>query len=337
MYTSNPREISIDFGITTYQTLSDAIKELIEASYDIYSKLLSKNKKITIVCGGQSPAYYCLAMMHLKIFNPENVNIVILPHSKGGQPSMDQLSENKNYCERLKEKGIKLHNDVVIIDGVHSGTGILALESSLKYCFKNINVYKIALNSQEGIAKIYVNEEIILPSEPKFSDTFPRIVTSYYPINFKDKSKFITTFINLETNPIAEIIIDLARIYPEQKVENSQWYKLNNIITEEIARKKEINFQEEKLIKEKKIAEIKFKAQEFEKKIKFKAQEFEKNDFFKPIVLNNPKRYQCPLCKTITGTYAPLNPTDVSLFAHNFNCDNKFKIPKEKNLYYCIN
>jgi hypothetical protein len=38
---------------------------------------------------------------------------------------------------------------------------------------------------------------------------------------------------------------------------------------------------------------------------------------FKPIVLENPKRYQCPECETVSGTSLELH--------HYFNCPNKFK------------
>ena len=44
------------------------------------------------------------------------------------------------------------------------------------------------------------------------------------------------------------------------------------------------------------------------------------------------KIYKCPLCNNITGTLAPENPSDTSLFTHNFNCSNKNKIPKEINV-----
>jgi len=73
-----------------------------------------------------------------------------------------------------------------------------------------------------------------LPYEFKFSDVFPRIITSFKPDEFRDSSKFITEFINLETNPLAEMIIDVEKIYPEIKVEETQWYILNNEITTEI-------------------------------------------------------------------------------------------------------
>ena len=54
---------------------------------------------------------------------------------------------------------------------------------------------------------------------------------------------------------------------------------------------------------------------------------------FKVTVLTNKdgdKIYQCPTCLTKTGTDAPKFPTNTSLFAHNFDCSNKGKIPVEK-------
>jgi hypothetical protein len=289
------RKLDIDNGVVTYQTLGDCIKELIEASFKIYKDLLDKKQQITIVCGGQSPAYYCLAMMNFKIFKPELVNIVILPHSKGGQKSEDQHQENIEYCNRLKEKNIQLREKVVIIDGVHSGTGILALESALNHCYSNLDVTKIAINAITDIAKIHVDKEIILPCEPKFSDVYPRLVTSFHPRDFSNSSKFITEF-NLENNPIAEMIIDVAKDYPEIRVEDTDWYKLNNEITKEIAR--------EKAIKEEKEAVLKIQKEGV-------------GQVFKPIILENPKRYKCPECGTVTGTSLELS--------HNFYCPNKFK------------
>ena len=58
----------------------------------------------------------------------------------------------------------------------------------------------------------------------------------------------------------------------------------------------------------------------------------EKNNYtiyFTPIVLDEPKRYQCPECKIITGTYAALYPKDLKYFTHTHSCINKNKIPKE--------
>ena len=317
------KKINIDFGIVTYQTLGDCVKELIEASFDMYNYILNYFfSPVTIICGGQSPSYYCLSMMNSKIYNPEKAEILILPHSKGGEKSEDQLKENMLYCERLKEKNILLRKNVVIIDGVHSGTGILSLESSLKYCFPYIQVYKIAINAQEDIAKIPVDKEYILPCEPKFSDIFPRLVISYKPSDFKDPSKFINKF-NLKNNPVAEMIIDLSKIYPEIKIEDTDWYKKNNILTKEI-----IEAREEKKISDmhkRERLEAEYKREQQEKALK------EKGGYFKPHILyrNGNKIYQCPLCNTISGTLAVKYPEKIEYFSHNYDCLNKYKIPKE--------
>lgn len=319
------RKLDIEFGIVTYQTIADCIKELIEAAYKLYKMLLDKKEHTTIVCGGQSPSYYCLSMMNFKIYNPDLVDIIILPHSKGGKKSNNQDIELENikYCSRLKKKEIILKKNVVIIDGVHSGVGILALESALKYCYPYINITKIAINSQEGISEIPVNMEIILPCEPKFSDIFPRLVTSYYPINFNNNNKFITNF-KLDDNPIAEMIIDISKNYPDISVEDTEWYKLNNEVNNLILKKRlEYN--------------LKKKENENREKLKREILEKEKNNkekggFFKPIILYNKegeKIYQCPNCKSISGTNAPKYPNNLSLFFHNYDCLNKFKIPLE--------
>ena len=70
-----------------------------------------------------------------------------------------------------------------------------------------------------------MDKEIILPCEPKFSDVYPRLVTSFHPRDFSDSSKFITEF-NLENNPIAEMIIAVAKDYPEIKVEDTDWLSI---------------------------------------------------------------------------------------------------------------
>ena len=291
----------IHFSSITDQTMGDCIKELIEASYRIYNNLLIIGVPTTIICGGQSPAYYCLAMMHFKIYNPALVNIVILPHSKGGTKSADQKSENIAYCTQLQKKGIILRPKVVIIDGVHSGTGILALESALQHCWNNtLQIKKIAINAFSGL-KIKVDEEIVLRCEPKFSDVFPRIVTHYLPKNFNNESMFVTEFIGLDNNPIAEMIIEIAMTFPEIRVEDTDWFKLNNVITEEVARHRAVFEQQ---IRDRELIERELRGQSYE-----------------TTILDNPKRYKCPVCGSISGT---------SLIAtHAFNCEHKFKTPIE--------
>ncbi len=324
MFGGSAKKIDIELGFTTFQTLGDCIKELIDESYKIYTEILSSRIPTTILCGGQSPSYYCLAMMNFKIYNPELVDIVILPHSKAGVKTslIDSFQENRLYCQRLREKNIMLKDNIVIIDGVHSGVGILAFESAIKSCFSNIkNIKKYAINAAKGVSKIPVDKEIILPCEPKFSDTFPRLVIAYHPRDFNDSTKFITEFINLETNPIAEMIIDLAKNYPEIQVEDTDWFRLNNEITFEI--------QEQRRLREAELRETELREERLREEELREERLREQGGFFTPIVLDNPKRYQCPICKTITGTDAVLYPENVYLFFHNFDCPNRYKIPKE--------
>lgn len=291
-----------------YLTIGNCVKELIEFSFELYSKIIEFGNPTTIICGGQSPSYYCLAMLNFKIYNPELVDIVILPHSKGGVQSFNQYQENVKYCERLIEKGIEVKENVIIIDGVHSGTGILALESALKHCFPYIKLKKFAINADRGISKIKVDQEFFLPCEPRFSDVFPRLINSYHPKDFNSSILFINRFINIESNLIAKMIISVASTFPEVNVEDTLWYQLNNNIPDELIVKKNM---------------------EDEKQQKLKIQEMERGKYFKPIILENPKRYKCPICQSVTGTAAPLNPQDISLFSHNWDCPNKFKIPIE--------
>ena len=111
-------------------------------------------------------------------------------------------------------------------------------------------------------------------------------------------------------------------------------YKLNNEITDKKKKKKAEKIQEEIRIREEKIR-IRKKQKRLRDTIsrEVKSQEAKLREHgkrhFTPIVLTNPKRYKCPICKTITGIAAPLDHRDTSLFSHSFNCLNKFKIPKE--------
>lgn len=53
---------------------------------------------------------------------------------------------------------------------------------------------------------------------------------------------------------------------------------------------------------------------------------------FKVIVRQNSdgdKVYECPICHSITGTSAPLDPHETSFFTHSFGCPNTNKIPVE--------
>ena len=309
-----PRTLYMEFGLITYQTLGDCIEELIDVSYEIYNDLLETKQPTTIVCGGQSPSYYCLSMMNFPIYNPDLVDIVVLPHSKGGvvTEKSKQDEETRMYCDRLKQKDINLSkNNIVIIDGVHSGTGILALQDALLFCFPDINITKIAINAVTGVCQIKVDKEYILPCEPKFSDVFPRLVNSYHPRNF-DNIELFQTELNTEGNPVAEMIIDISSTYPDIRVSASEWYEFNNIVTDEIMALKKIKEDEESLLR---------------------TQMESVGTYFKPIILFNgqgDKIYKCPVCNTVSGTSAVKNPKDLSLFAHNYDCINKYKIPADE-------
>ena len=305
----NPVHINYNNEINIHLTLSECIKELLISSYKIYNEIIKSNIPTTLVCGGQSPAYFCLAMLNFDIYDQKLCDIIILPHSKGGQKSTDQIEENKQYCERLNEKNIVFKKNVIILDGVHSGTGINALQSALLYYNHNLNIHKYAINTDEYIAKNPVTKTYIVKSEPLFSDTFPRIVKSFHPREFYDSSKFITKFINILTNPIAEMIIDLAKLYNKKNIDDVLWIQLNHVLTEDIKKKKmELNENENKLSIQKKNRGIKFKPIN-----KFNS--------------NNKKVYQCPHCLSVSGTLAVEMPYDTSLFSHNIYCKYKYSIP----------
>jgi hypothetical protein len=312
-----PREIEINTGIVTDQTLGDCIKELIDGAYNIYSSILELPHVTTIICGGQSPSYYCLAMMNFPIYNNLKANIIILPHSKGGINSDDPRIENDRYCARLREKGINLNNNVIIIDGVHSGVGILALENALKYCYPGIKVQKYAINVGPDISEIDVDKTYYFRCEPKFSDTFPRLITSYYPINFDDASKFRNEF-TLDGNPIAEMIIDIAKNYPHINVEDTDWFKLNNKITPDI-----VILKERERLKRERLERERLERERLER-LERERLERERLETFVPIIKTDgdgDKIYECPTCNGYSGT--------MLIITHKFHCTDKYKNPKE--------
>ena len=74
-YITNNSDEELSYG--PEKTFSFCVKQIIVFAYTFYAKLLQEandKNKITIACGGQSPAYYCLAMLQLKIYNPKLVN-----------------------------------------------------------------------------------------------------------------------------------------------------------------------------------------------------------------------------------------------------------------------
>lgn len=301
----------IEFKSSNHMTLSDCVMELLVSSYNIYNEIIQSNIHTTLVCGGQSPAYFCLAMLNFDIYDSELCDIVILPHSKGGQKSTDQNEENMLYAERLNEKNITFKNNVVILDGVHTGTGINALESALLYYDHKLTTHKYAINTDEYISKIGVAKTYIVKSEALFSDTFPRIIKSFYPREFHESYKFITNFIDISTNPIANMIIDLAKLFNKINLDDTRWIQLNHEVSGEInEKKKDFNEIQNKLFIQNQNRGIKFK----------------------PIHKMNSDNniiYQCPSCLSNSGTLAVKTPYNTSLFSHNVYCKYKYAIPCE--------
>ena len=327
----SPKQIDISTTYVPNQTIGDCIKELIEGAYDIYSSIVSLPYETTIICGGQSPAYYCLAMMNFPIYN-EKANIIILPHSKAGVTTeIDEIDEEDiKYCARLKEKGIELKKNVIIIDSVHSGTGILSLERALYYCYQGINVKKISINNDHIIPDV---SKYNFRCQSRFSDNFPRIVNSYHPRIFHDPTNFVTDFINLD-NPIAEMIVDIAKKYPEIKVEDTEWYQLNNITTQEIeAAKTKYKIEQERLKqyqleyqleKEERLKQYQLGKEESARVAKETA--LASAQTFEPIKTKSrygDDVYQCPNCKNQYNTKLVLqNKWECH---HAWNCPNQYR------------
>jgi hypothetical protein len=234
------------------QSVGNAVKELIEKSYEIYSDVLASSAGGTprsIICGGQSPAYFCLAMMNFKKYNPASANILVLPFSKesdrsssgsaaaagAGSASAAGLAAAM-YCERLKEKDIRPYENIVIIDYIESGEAVVRLLNVLQSCytksyFKTIKI--IALNDTDklnsGPLSKYEKGIYATDSVMQFSERFKRLVPQYPPSKFGDPASLTTDF-TIAGNPLAEMIIDLASEYdgPDgPKIEETQWYIRN--------------------------------------------------------------------------------------------------------------
>lgn len=225
------------------QSVVDAVKELIKTSNEIYTDVLASSaggRPRTIICGGQSPAYFCLAMMNFKKYDPASANILVLPFSKESDRSSSGSGAGAGsassggdyaamYCERLEEKGIRPNQDIVIIDYIESGEAVARLINVLQSCytkdyFKTIKI--IALNETDKLDSPPLSkyEKAIYPSDSvmQFSERFKRLVPHYPPSKFGDSASFTTDF-NTADNPLAEMIIDLA----SEHEGSDGWYAMN--------------------------------------------------------------------------------------------------------------
>jgi hypothetical protein len=224
------------------------VKEIIEVSYKIYTDLLEEVKKdgeaVTILCGGQSPAYYCFCMTQFKVYDPKKVNIIVLPYSSGRE--IWEWKESKQnaeaYCQRLDEwlatgKGLTIHKSLVYLDYIESGRGIASIRRTIDNCFKRIfeiereRIYQLELNSRYGrvrapgfaaISKSYKTEGVILASE-----ILPRIVKHYPPKEFSVEGSLEPYFIGVRENKFLPMFQQCAEGYPKTPVEETEWYTLN--------------------------------------------------------------------------------------------------------------
>jgi hypothetical protein len=238
---SSIEPIPIPINFRTYGiTLTDMIKELVTVSNDIYNFALSiKSKpKTYLICVGQSPGYYALSMMNLLQYNEENVKIIILPYSTQIKPSLEQFEA---YDKQLKKNRINFtkEDQLIFLDQVQHGIVISNFFYTI-FSWSN-ELYKassiILLNSGrkfEGkirpgpFPEIPIINHFSSNNLGRFSDSFPRIVQYYSPKNFETESMNIN-FINIDTNPFVQMIIDCSIIFPNI---DSEWYRLNNSISE---------------------------------------------------------------------------------------------------------
>jgi len=223
-----PSRITVPFELYD-QTLGELVKELIIVAAAIYDQLLRESfvsGPITLVCGGQSPAYFALAMFNLHFYNDSHVSIVILPHSKGGT-IRQTATEISDYCLKLKESGLRLRPTVYILDSVHSGAGINSLENCLWNFQPSSSYRKISINHPSAPPTIRVFNQYTAKCVPRVSDSFPRIVHHYHPFEYKTVD-FKDHFINLEKNEYADMIVEMASIYGLKPLDESLWFKLNS-------------------------------------------------------------------------------------------------------------
>ena len=165
-------------------------------------------------------------MLNLPIYDPEKVDIIVLPHSKGGHKG-DCSKEARDYRERIINGGIKLRKTVYILDTVHSGVGINSLESVLAFSYPSTQFRKISINHPSSPPQIPVDIRFKAACVPRLSDSFPRIVMSCQPHLFN--SRDITNgFVNLENNPYATMIKEMSSVYNKINIEEMEWFKLNN-------------------------------------------------------------------------------------------------------------
>ena len=83
-------------------------------------------------------------------------------------------------------------------------------------------------------ARVHASVHVSMRPWPPHSPITTHTINLVLRIMLRQVPGVYRSFINLEKNPISEMIIDIAKNYPEINVENTLWYKLNNEITDKI-------------------------------------------------------------------------------------------------------
>jgi hypothetical protein len=189
--------------------LETIAEEIVNVSVEIYNFLLLfanlKKQALTLVCGGQSPAYFALAILNLKIYRPEIVEVVVLPYSKKGLIG-DVVKESYIYKRRLDEAGFQLRRCAIILDYILSGVGIRSLKKTLEICYPDTNVGLISINQTGSTHMIPVYRQFTASCMSFLLKREQRIVQTYTPLHFTEE-KIKLGFINLEHDDLATIVL----------------------------------------------------------------------------------------------------------------------------------
>jgi len=191
-------------------TLESVADEVVKSAGEIYDFLLflakAKRCSISLVCAGQSPAYFALAILNLKTYRSEIVEVVVLPYSKKGAAGQ-VTKESDIYKLRLDEAGVKLRGVVILFDYILSGVGILSMKKTLEICYPDSLIGLISINQTGCTHSVPVYKQFTTPSMSFLLYRQERIVQYYLPHSFSEE-KMQVGFINLETDELAALVLE---------------------------------------------------------------------------------------------------------------------------------
>lgn len=194
-------------------TLENVAGEIVRSAGEIYQFLLylaeAKRCSISLVCAGQSPAYFALAILNLKTYRAEVVEVVVLPYSKKGTVG-NIIKESEIYKQRLDEAGIKLRGFVILFDYILSGVGIISLKKTLEICYPDSAFGLISINQTGCTHSVPVYKQFATSCMSFLLYRQERIVQHYSPLSFLEE-EIKVGFINLETDLLATLVLAKCR------------------------------------------------------------------------------------------------------------------------------